>query len=85
MNENQCILDAIGNMLNQRSAEYDVQQLLAAANPQNWDFSVNRTARDRILKLRAPIFGDHRLMRIFFTVEFGRNIERAAGDHQPID
>ena len=81
----QRIFDAVGDMLDKRTAKHDIEQLFAAANAKYGHVAVECAAGDRIFELRALILGDDRRMPFAGAIEIGRNVERAAGDDKPVD
>lgn len=78
------IRDLIGNMLNERAAESDIQELLTAANAENWQVSVEKTIEHREFEGRSPILGDDRIMSRGRSIERWVDIERAACNDQPV-
>ena len=75
----------IGNVLDQFSAQHDMQQLLPAADAQHRHVALQRPLRDGELERRAPVLGHHRAV-LRAAVVVGRiDVEGPACHHQPVD
>ena len=78
----EAIRDAVGDMLDQRAAEHDVQQLLPAAYPEDGKIAPERAFGDLPFEPRAPVLRLYRGVACLGAEEPGIDIEGAAGhDH----
>ena len=75
----------IWNMLNERSAEGNVQELLAAADAEHRPICSEKTVQDSELERGSPILGRDCVMSMICAVEPRIDVERAAGHHQSVE
>ena len=79
------VRDLVRNVLDQRAAEYDVQQLLAAADAEHRHVPVERLACNRPFEGGARVLGRDRRVPLGRAEQRRVDIEGAAGDDQAMD
>ena len=75
----------VRDVLDQRAAEHDVEQLLPAADAEHRHVALDGTLGDRPLEPGAPLLGLDRRVPLGGAVEGGIDVEGAAGDDEAVD
>src|SRR5882724_10633500 len=78
-------IDLVGNVLDERAAEDDVQQLLAAADAEHRLVALERALGDRQLEGGALFLGLHCRMAGAGAEDRGVDVEGAAGDDEAVE
>jgi hypothetical protein len=79
------VRDLVRNVLDQRAAEHDVQELLAAADAEHRKVAIERPPRDRPFEGGARVFRRDRRVPVGRPEQRRIDVEGAARDDQAID
>src|SRR5579863_8478057 len=75
----------VGNVLDKRAAEHDIEELLPAANAEDRFVGGERALGDRELEFGAAILGGDAAVPALGAKERRVDIEGAAGDDEAVD
>ena len=77
--------DLVGDVLDQRTSEDHVQELLAAADAEHWHVALERATGDSEFEIGARCLEFDGVVPVLGTEQGGIDVEVAAGDDQSVD